>query len=272
MEGKAVRVHFDGPVAEIELLGPGKGNAMGPDLWRELPQAMAAVESRDEVRVAVLSGQGDHFTYGLDLPGMMGELGPHLAGKQLAAQRMKLLRLIEQLQGSITAVADSRVPVIAAVWGWCIGGGVDLTCACDLRVASAEARFSVRETRIAMVADLGTLQRLPRVVGPGHARQLAYTGEDIDAERALRIGLVNDVLADKEATLAHARALAAKVAANSPLAVQGAKRVLDWSADRPVKDGLDYVAAWNAAFLASDDLNEAMMAFMQKRDPVFKGS
>jgi len=270
MEGKAVRVRFEGHVAEVELLGPGKGNAMGPDLWNELPRAMAAVDAHSEARVAVLYGSGDHFTYGLDLPGMMAELGPHLVGGG-AAQRLELLALIEKLQGSVSAVADCRVPVIAATWGWCIGGGVDLICAADLRVASANARYSVRETRIAMVADLGTLQRLPRVVGPGHARQLAYTGEDIDAERALRIGLINDILPDAAATLAHARALAGRIAANSPLAVQGAKRVLDWSADRPVRDGLDYVANWNAAFLASDDLQEAMQAFMMKREPVFKG-
>ncbi len=270
MEGKAVRVRFDGPVAEIELLGPSKGNAMGPDLWNELPEAMAAVDAHGDARVAVLYGSGDHFTYGLDLPGMMAELGPHLVTGG-AAQRLELLALIEKLQGSISSVADCRVPVIAATWGWCIGGGVDLICAADLRVASADARYSVRETRIAMVADLGTLQRLPRVVGPGHARQLAYTGEDINAERALRIGLINDILPNAEATLAHARELATRIAANSPLAVQGAKRVLDWSADRPVRDGLDYVASWNAAFLASEDLQEAMQAFMMKREPVFKG-
>jgi len=270
MDGKAVRVRFEGHLAEVELLGPGKGNAMGPDLWRELPQAMAAVNAHGEARAAVLYGKGDHFTYGLDLPGMMGELGPHLTGGK-AAQRLQLLGLIEELQGAIQAVADSRVPVVSALWGWCIGGGIDLVCATDVRVAAADARFSVRETRIAMVADLGTLQRLPRVVGPGHARQLAYTGEDIDADRALRIGLVNDVLPDAAATLAHARQLASRIAENSPLAVQGAKKVMDWSADRPVKDGLDYVAAWNAAFLASDDLGEAMQAFLEKRAPVFRG-
>jgi enoyl-CoA hydratase len=272
MSGKAVRVDVSDGVAEVQLLGPGKGNALGPDFWVEMPAAMAAVNADHSVRAVVMSGSGEHFTYGLDLMAMMGELGQHFAGKQLAGNRLELLALIERLQGSMTAVSSCRVPVIAAITGWCIGGGVDLICATDVRVCSADARFSVRETRLAMVADLGTLQRLPRVVGPGHARELAFTGDDVDAARALRIGLVNDVLPDREATLSHARDMARRIAANSPLAVRGVKAVMDWSADRRVEDGLDYVASWNAAFLASEDLAEAVSAFAQKRPPVFKGT
>lgn len=271
MDGKALRIHRGEGIAELELLGPGKGNAMGPELWRELPEAMASIDADRDVHAVVLYGSGTHFTYGLDLMAMMAELGPHISGKPMAAERVALLALVRRLQEAIGAVDRCRVPVIAAITGWCIGGGVDLICAADVRVASADARFSVRETRIAMVADLGTLQRLPRIVGPGHARQLAFTGEDIDAARAERIGLVNDVLPDRDAALAHARAMAQDIVRNSPLAVEGAKQVLDWSADRRVQDGLDYVAAWNAAFLASEDLAEAVMAFAQKRAPTFKG-
>ena len=270
--GEAVAVAVDDGVAWVELLGPGKGNALGPALWQELPEAMRQVGGRDDVRAVVLAGRGEHFTYGLDLMAMMPTLAPHLTGPARAGQRRQLLALIEELQAAVQSVADCPKPVIAAIWGWCIGGGVDHACATDMRFASADAKFSVRETRLAMVADLGTLQRLPRVVGPGHARELAFTGDDIDAQRALRIGLVNEVLPDIEATRAHVLALAHRIAAQSPLAVEGAKKVMDWSADRPVRDGLDYVAAWNAAFLASDDLMEAMMAFQQRRDPVFKGT
>jgi enoyl-CoA hydratase len=148
---------------------------------------------------------------------------------------------------------------------------MDLITACDIRVASADAIFSVRETRIAMVADVGTLQRLPRVIGDGPARELVFTGRDIDAARALAIGLVNEVLPDPAAMHARALALAQEIAANSPLAVQGSKQVLGFAARREIDANLDYVAVWNSAFLHSEDLGEAMRAFMERRPPKFRG-
>jgi enoyl-CoA hydratase len=161
--------------------------------------------------------------------------------------------------------------VICAIAGPCIGGGIDLASACDVRIASRDARFSVREVKVAIVADLGSLQRLPRIIGHGHTRELAFTGKDIDAERALRIGLVNDVLPDEASLLEHARAMAREIAANSPLAVQGAKEVLGYGEERRILDGERFVAVWNAAFLASNDLREAISAFLEKRDPRFTG-
>ena len=166
---------------------------------------------------------------------------------------------------------DTDKPVIAAVHGACLGAGVDLITACDIRLASADATFSVRETKIAMVADVGTLQRLPRVIGDGPARELIFTGRDIDSARALSIGLVNDVLPDHESLHARAQAVAQEIAANSPLAVQGSKQVLGFAIRRDVDSALDYVALWNAAFLHSEDLAEAMTAFMQRRKPEFHG-
>jgi enoyl-CoA hydratase len=148
---------------------------------------------------------------------------------------------------------------------------MDLITACDIRLCSAEAVFSVRETKIAMVADVGTLQRLPRVIGEGAARELIFTGCDFGAARAKEIGLVNDVLPDHEALLARARELAHEIAANSPLAVQGSKQVLGFALRRDVDAALDYVALWNSAFLHSADLTEAMTAFMQRRKPDFRG-
>jgi enoyl-CoA hydratase len=175
------------------------------------------------------------------------------------------------MQSSVTSVAECPKPVIAAIHGYCIGGGVDVVSACDIRVASADAVFSVRETKVAIVADLGSLQRLPQIIGKGHVAELAFTGKDITAGRAKEIGLVNDVLPDPDAALAAARQLAQEIAANSPLAVQGTKAVLAACEDKSVAEGLDYVATWNAGFLASDDLVEAMTAFMEKRAPEFKG-
>ena len=153
-----------------------------------------------------------------------------------------------------------------SIW---FGGGIDLITACDIRLCSADARFSVRETKIAMVADVGTLQRLPGIVGRGHVNELVYTGKDIDAARAREIGLVNDVLPDHDAVVAAAQAMAAEIAANSPLAVQGSKAVLERGANLSVEQGLDLVALWNAAFIQSDDLSEAVTAFFEKRPPDF---
>jgi enoyl-CoA hydratase len=176
-----------------------------------------------------------------------------------------------RLQASVTAVAQCPKPVIAAVHGYCIGGGVDLIAACDIRLASADAVFSVREAKVAIVADLGSLQRLPAIISAGHLAELAFTGKDIDAERAKEIGLVNDVAADVDGVHKAAQALAQEIAANSPVAVQGTKSVLAANEGRTVAEGLEYAATWNAGMLASDDLVEAMTAFMEKRSPKFTG-
>jgi enoyl-CoA hydratase len=168
-------------------------------------------------------------------------------------------------------VARCQKPVIAAVHGYCLGGGIDLISACDIRLAAANAVFSVRETRMAMVADVGTLQRLPGIIGKGHVAELVFTGDDIGAERAREIALVNHVFPDQETTLATARAMAGRIAANSPLAVTGTKRVLAYCDGKSVDDGLTYVATWNAAFVTSEDLAEAMASFVEKRRPVYRG-
>jgi enoyl-CoA hydratase len=258
-------------------------NAMGPAFWEELPRAVAELSGDREVRAVVVAARGPHFSVGLDLKAMAGLLtgdsagdggrrngdtgtGTSVAGRAVAA-RQGILRM----QQSVTALAECPKPVVAAIHGYCIGGGVDVASACDIRLASADAVFSVRETRVAIVADLGSLQRLPRILGKGHVAELAYTGKDISAERAKEIGLVNDVLPDADTVLEAARSMAAEIASNSPLAVQGTKTVLSACEDRSVADGLDYVAVWNSAFLQSDDLVEAMTAFMEKRAPEFRG-
>jgi enoyl-CoA hydratase len=250
---------------------------MGVDLWRDLPRAMAAVSGDTTVRAVVFAARGPHFSVGLDLKAMGGTLSgglddsasatPPSTAARARGARAELLRL----QDSISAVARCPKPVLAAVHGYCIGGGVDLIAACDIRLASADAVFSVREAKMAIVADLGSLQRLPAIISAGHLAELAFTAKDINAERAKEIGLVNDVAADAEGVLKAARALAAEIAANSPLAVQGTKAVLAANEGRTVAEGLDYVATWNAGMLASDDLVEAVTAFMEKRPPKFTG-
>jgi enoyl-CoA hydratase len=272
---EVLTLELDGQVATLWLDRPAKRNAMGPAFWADLPVAMAAIGAEPDVRVVVVAARGPHFSVGLDLVAMAGLTGPPPDGNGRApspAARTKAARAeILRLQASITAVADSPVPVIAAVHGYCIGGGVDLVAACDIRLASADAVFSVREAKVAIVADVGSLQRLPGIIGRGHLAELAYTGKDITAARAEAIGLVNSVSADPDTLLADARALADEIAANSPLAVQGTKAVLMAGEGRTVAEGLDYVATWNAGAIASDDLTEAMTAFIEKRPAVFTG-
>lgn len=267
----SMKVDVGDGVAEVTLLGPGKGNAMGPDFWRELPLVFGALDRDENVRAVVLTGSGANFSYGLDLPAMMGSWSELLAGSALAAPRTRFLDEIRTLQQAVTSVATCRKPVIAAISGWCIGGGVDVVAAADIRLASADAKFSVREVKVAIVADLGSLQRLAGIIGEGHLRELTYTGRDITAARAERIGLVNDVYPDQEALLAAARELAGEIAANPPLVVQGAKEMLDQHREERVAAGLRYVAAWNAAFLPSEDLGEAVQAFLERRPPKFNG-
>jgi enoyl-CoA hydratase len=269
---RSIEVQKDAHIAEVILVGPGKGNAMGPDFWREVPLAFEELDADADVRAIIVRGKGGHFSYGLDLMAMAGSLGPLVMGPQMAVERTKLLALIGELQHAFDAIANCRKPVIAAIGGWCIGGGVDLIAACDVRLAAADAKFSVREVKVAMVADLGSLQRLPLIIGEGHARELALSGKNIDAARALRIGLVNDVFESEEVLLDAARALAREMAESSPLVVQGIKSVMNDRVRGEVSEGLRRVALWNAAFLQSGDLAEAFAAFAEKRAPKFKGT
>lgn len=267
----------DHHVATLWLDRPEKRNAMGPAFWADLPLAMAAVAKTPDIRAVVIAARGPHFSVGLDLMAMSGPLtgaggGGESGPPSSAAVAKRMLPTIRSMQASITAVADCPVPVIAAIQGYCIGGGVDLIAACDIRLAAEDAIFSVREAKVAIVADIGSLQRLPHIIGKGNLAELAYTAKDIDVNRATNMGLVNSIHADAEATVAAAREMAAEIAANSPLAVQGTKEVLAFSEGKTVAEGLEWVALWNAGFLNSNDLVEAMGAFMEKRPGNYTGT
>ena len=257
-----------GAVATLWLDRVEQRNAMGRAFWEDLPRAAAALRAEPGVRALVIAARGPHFTVGLDLKEMASGLlasGEATSPAERNASRYEAVRTMQQ---AISAIAELPFPVIAAVHGYCIGGGVDLICACDIRLAAPSATFSVRETKVAIVADLGTLQRLPRIIGAGHVAELAYTGMDVDAQRAAAIGLVNHVSDD---VLGDAAALAERIAANSPLAVRGTKAVLAANDGRTVAEGLEFVANWNTLYLRSDDLAEAMNAFLERRDPTFTG-
>jgi len=273
-----IRIDRRGPVAEVVLDRPDKLNAMPFDLFYEFRDAFAEIDRDDEIRAVVVWAEGRMFTAGLDLKAAVGLFAPagdgaegNGSGGSSASRNLELYRTIKELQACFTAIEQCRKPVIAAVHGKCIGGGIDLITACDIRVCSADASFSIFETKIAIVADVGTLQRITNIVGKGMAREMGFTGNFITSDRALRAGLVNDVYEDKDALLVGARELADEIAANSPLAVQGTKMVLNYSDEHSTDEGLEYVAQWNSAFLRTNDLIEAMSAFMEKRPADFKG-
>jgi Delta3,5-Delta2,4-dienoyl-CoA isomerase len=268
---EVLTLEVDGHVATLWLDREEARNAMGSALWRDLPLAAAAVTNDANVRVLIIAAKGPHFTVGLDLKEFGGGFASVSKSSSKAASSGQAYKAVREMQASVTSIAQLNVPVIAAVHGYCIGGGVDLISACDIRLCANDAVFSVRETKIAIVADLGSLQRLPMIINAGHLAELAYTGKDVNASRALEIGLVNAVYANGAELLAGARALALEIAQNSPLAVQGTKAVLAANDGRSVEEGLEFVARWNTMYLQSNDLREAMMAFIEKRPPVFNG-
>ena len=269
-----IRIDRHQHVAEVVLNTPARLNAMSMKFFYEIKQAFQTLDLDPEVRAIVVWAEGKLFTAGLDLKeaatGVLGG-GAGTGGSSAAARNYSLYRTIKDLQGCFTAIVDCRKPVIAAVHNKCIGGGLDLITACDVRLCAADASFSIYETKIAIVADVGTLQRITPIVGKGMAREMAFTGRFIPAERARSCGLVNEVYPDKDALLSAARAMAAEIAANAPMAVQGVKAVLNYSEEHPTADGLEYVAQWNASFVQSNDVAEAVSAFLEKRQPHFRG-
>ena len=253
-------------VAHVELAREDKLNAMDRAMFAAIGDSFRRLGRDPAVRAILLSGRGRHFTAGLDLEYASRQFPPSDDPGRAAEAR---LRHIEWLQDAFSAVEQARPPVIACIHGGCIGAGVDLASACDLRVASADAFFQVAEVDVAITADLGTLQRLGYLIPHGLLRELTFTGRRMEAAEAARFGLVNSVEADREAALAAALELARTVAAKSPLAVAGAKRSLNYSRGRPVEEGLRDVAQWNAATLVSADLTEAVKARLGKTRPSF---
>jgi enoyl-CoA hydratase len=270
-EYTVIRLDKKDHVAEVVLDNPKKLNAMAPIFFQEIKQAFEEIDNDPEIRCAILWAEGKHFTAGLDLFASAGGLLAPNTDESPVTKNYQFYKHVMYLQDCISAAEKCRKPVIAAIHGHCIGGGVDLTTACDFRYCTKEATFSIHETKVAIVADVGTLQRITSVVGKGMAREMAFTGCKLPSDRALQSGLVNQVFDEKEAMLNHARIIATEIATYSPLAVQGTKEVLNYSDDHNLRDGLEYIALWNAAFLKSNDVTEAITAFMEKRQPVFTG-
>ncbi|MCK9230010.1 MAG: crotonase/enoyl-CoA hydratase family protein [Syntrophales bacterium] len=261
------KIEKEGAIAWLTLNRPEKRNTMTIEFFDELPPIMNGFDEDPEVRVVVIKAEGKSFTAGLDLMAAQ-----ELLGDGSARWREWLQWKVLRMQEGMNSIERCRKPVIAALHGHCIGGGIDLCCACDIRYASKDALFSIRETRIGIIADMGTLQRVPYIIGHGWFRELALTGRDFSAEEALKMGFVTRVCDDREALYAAVRDLAEELAALPPLTVQGVKDVINYSRDNGVYPGLAYVAQKNSAAIPNEDMMEAITAMWEKRKPMFKGN
>jgi enoyl-CoA hydratase len=265
-ETSYLRVEVDKHIAWLTLNRPAKRNTMGLAFFEEIGELFDGFDRDPDIRVVIIKAEGKSFSAGTDL-----EEAAKLLGQGSADGRDRMREEILALQQSFTKIEKCRKPVIAAIHSHCIGAGVDLICACDIRLATADAIFSIRETRMGIIADVGTLQRLPHIIGQGWFRELALTGRDFTAREAIQMGLVTRICDDRPTLYEAAQNLASQIAACPPLTVQGTKEVILYSRDNGIEAGLQYVAQKNAAALPSEDLVEAVSAFMEKREPVFKG-
>jgi len=256
-------------VAHIVLNRPDKRNSMVPEFWTELPAIIHDIDDNSKARVIVISSTGPHFSSGMDLSAFTQN--PTLGGGADRAETERLrhgatfMDNVSYFQESFNAIEDCRIPVIAAIQGGCLGGGVDLVTACDMRYATDDAFICVQEINIGMTADVGTFPRLVKLIPEGIVRELAYTGRRMPANEAQQAGLVNRVFADQANMLKEVLAIAAEIASKAPLAVHGSKRMITYARDHSTADGLDYIGVWNTSMLQGKEMQEAMMANMEKR-------
>ncbi|MEE4377589.1 MAG: crotonase/enoyl-CoA hydratase family protein [Candidatus Competibacteraceae bacterium] len=265
----SLKVTIADHVAQVELNRPHKANALDKTLWYEIRDAFIELDQTPEARVIILNGAGKYFSAGIDFELIMGffaEVNALPPGRK----EERLREIILDLQAAFTAVETCRKPVLATVHGLCLGAGLDLIAACDMRYASADATFSLKEVDLGIVADIGSLQRLPHLIGEGLVRELAFTGRDVSGAEAQSMGLVNRVFDSPQQLFAGVHEIAQCIAAKSPLTVRGIKHSMNYNREHSVADGLNQVATWNSAMLLSEDSQEAVLAATQKRIPQFK--
>ncbi len=268
MELTTLDYAVDGPIARVTLNRPQALNTMNKEFWVELIEVFKAIDADPTIRCVLIASTGKHFTAGLDL-NWAGATAGASHGADIGRARETFRRHIKEMQETFNVVDRCRVPVIAVIQGGCIGGGVDFVTACDIRIVTENAFFTIQEINIAIVADVGTLQRIPHLLPQGIIRELAFTGRKFPAAEAKQYGFVNSIEADHAAALAAGEAMARTIAAKSPLAMTGIKHVLNYGRDHTIDQGLDYVALWNAAMLQGEDVPNAVGAQMAKRKAVY---
>ncbi|MFK7865665.1 MAG: crotonase/enoyl-CoA hydratase family protein [Pseudohongiellaceae bacterium] len=256
-------------IAHIQLSRPERRNSMIPEFWDELPQIITQIEQQEDARVIVISSSGPHFTSGLDT----AVFGSNIANqddsisqeKQARLKGLKFYENVLMMQNTFNCLEQCRLPVLAAIQGGAIGGGVDFITACDMRYMSADSFLTIYEVNIGMTADVGTFPRICKLLPEGVVKELAYTGRRMLADEAKQLGLVNQVFADHDALLTGVMEIAAQIASKAPLAVYGSKKIINYARDHSTGDSLDYISIWNASMLQHDEIKEAMLAGKEKR-------
>ena len=268
---ESFNLEIEDNIANIILSRPEQLNSMSRKFWVELPEILEEVNRNSEIRVLIISSTGKHFCAGMDLSAFDNGVANIPKEKRPDNARIgeALYRSAKELQGYISKLEKIRVPVIAAIHGGCIGGAVDLVTACDIRLASTDAFFCIQEINIGMAADVGTLQRLPRIIPDSKMRELAYTGRRMLADEAKESGLVSDVYDSQEEMVNAAKEMANEIAKKSPIAIYGLKALMNYSRDHTISDSLDFNALWSGAMLSQRDMEEAIKAFVEKREATF---
>ena len=258
-----------GSIAHLRFNRPEKRNSMNEDFWRTFPDEVEMLDDTGEIRALIVSSTGPHFSAGIDLNMFQNDQISFEKG-EIGRSRGYFMQQLAYLQKAASCLETARFPVIAAVQGGCIGGGIDLITAADIRLCTADAFFKIEEINVGLAADIGTLQRLPKVIPAGIAREWALMGESISSKRAHEVGLINYVYPSQEEMITAAFEMAEKISSKSPLAMWGTKDVLNYSRDHTVEEGLKYVAMWNGATLHKEDVMKSMMSKMQKTNADFQ--
>lgn len=263
---KSFTLEIKDGVAHLRFCRPDKANSMNRDFWREFPTALSKLGQDADVRVVLISGEGKNFCSGMDLSVFADSA---LLSNTEARNRQSLRSLILELQACFSALEQLRVPVIAAVQGACVGGALDMIAACDIRYGTDSAFFCIHEINLAMMADLGSLQRLPYILSEGLVRELAFTGDKLSAQSAEQHGLLNKVFENADAMMEYALAQAKKIAEKSPLAVAASKQCLNYNRAHSIADSLEYCANVQSSILDLADLTSAAKAQATKSQAQF---
>ncbi|HIG59411.1 MAG TPA: crotonase/enoyl-CoA hydratase family protein [Gammaproteobacteria bacterium] len=259
-------------IARVQLNRPEKRNSMNPQFWKELPEIIRDIDQEARARVIVISSTGPHFSSGLDVSSFAGDART-ASGADDKTRRIQagsaFYNNVLHMQESFNCIEQARIPVLAAIQGGCIGGGVDLVTSCDIRYATADAFLTIFETNIGMTADVGTFPRLVKLIPEGYVKEMAYTGRRVAAAEAKQMGLINEVYTDQDAMLKAVMEIAAEIASKAPLAVYGCKKMINYARDHSTADGLDYIAIWNASHVKVEEIQEAMLANAENRPGKF---
>jgi len=250
---------------------PEKKNALNDELWFGLPEIVKELDDNEDVRVIIFAAKGDTFSSGIDINTLVEAFELTEEAKTTAGERLEVMEITKKFQDAFTTIAKTKKPTIAAIQGYCIGAATNMVAGCDIRLSTKDAEFSIRESKLGLVADVGALQRMPKIVSKGLLRELAYTGKFFNAEYAKQIGFVNNVFDTYEDLLNGAMELAKEIASNSPLVIEGVKMILDKGEELTTDQSLDLVRMWSTSFLVSEDLQEGVYALMENREPKFKG-